>query len=103
MNHDLVFALLRCLTYLWVGATSYSLSQLYKDSYNFAGKNSPIIQSVIKILFCLSVAMLYLSFVALAYVISKTLHNLMISAIPVFMLPLGYLLTKFRKESVRKQ
>ena len=50
MNIFIAGSLIRALAYLWVSLAAFSLAQLYQDGYNFASKESAIINAIIGIL-----------------------------------------------------
>jgi len=103
MNIFIAGSLIRALAYLWVSFTAYSIAQLYCDGYEFAGKDSAIIMAIIKILNQISIIFFVLSIVAASYVLSREVHKWLVLFLPLVVIQLGILLTKFRKESVRKQ
>jgi hypothetical protein len=100
MTFAMIIALLRGVVYLWVAATSFSISQLYRDGYMIAKRESAIISRLISILFWLAVILFYLSISAFAQAFDINAHEVVVAFIPVFILPLGFLLNRFRNESI---
>lgn len=94
---------MRFLMFLWIAATAFSVSQLYGDAYAISKKNSNIIKSLIRILFWISVVFTHLSITALLLVLNPDLHKIAISLMPITILPMGFLITKFRKDSIKRQ
>lgn len=103
MNIFFIGSLIRAVVYLWVGVTALSIADLYSDGYNFAGKDSDIIKALINILKQTFLVFLALSFVAIERAFSTESESILTLLIPIVVLPLGMFLTKFRKESVKKQ
>jgi hypothetical protein len=95
-------AVLRGIGYLWVAATSLSISQLYTDGYAIAKKESAIITRLIGILTWLSVIFFYLSITAFAQAFNIAYHEIIVALLPMVIIPLGYKLNKFRAESIKK-
>jgi hypothetical protein len=89
--------------YLWVGVTALSIADLYSDGYNFAGKDSDIIKALISILKQLFFVFTMLAFVAIERAFESISESILTLFLPIVVLPLGMFLTKFRKESVKKQ
>jgi hypothetical protein len=103
MNIFFVCSLIRAVVYLWVGVTALSIADLYSDGYNFAGKDSDIIKALISILKQLFFVFTMLTFVAIERAFESISESILTLFLPIVVLPLGMFLTKFRKESVKKQ
>jgi hypothetical protein len=103
MNIFFIGSLIRAVVYLWVGVTALSIADLYKDGYNFAGKDSDIIKALISILKQLFFVFTMLAFVAIERAFESSSESILTLFLPIVVLPLGLFLTKFRKESVKKQ
>lgn len=98
-----VWSLMRGLMFMWIAATAYSVSQLYKDGYTIAKKKSRLINALISLLGLVAVTFAYLSITAFAYAFKLDAHQYIVAAMPIFVFPLGIILTKFRHESITKQ
>ena len=103
MNIFFIGSLIRAVVYLWVGVTALSIADLYSDGYNFAGKDSEIIKAIISILKQLFFVFTMLAFVAIERAFLSESESILTLLVPIVVLPLGLFLTKFRKESVKKQ
>lgn len=103
MNIFQWLSLIRALLFMWLASTSYSLSQLYRDSYTLAKRNSPIISALILILSSISIFFVYLAITAIVYSVGSDLHSWLITLMPVVAIPLGIFIEKFRHESISKQ
>lgn len=95
-------AFLRGVIYLWVSLTSFSVYQLYRDGYDIAGKNSPIIVALMKVIFWVSMVFGYYSISSFVQAFDINAHEVFAYFSPIIVLPLGILLTKFRRESVKQ-
>jgi|GEM_PF-3334453 len=96
-------AFVRGVTYLWVAATSFSISQLYRDGYKIAKKESAVITRLIAILAWLPVFFFYMAITAFAQAFNIDYHEIIVIFIPIFAIPIGILLNKFRTESIRRK
>lgn len=97
-----IVALLRGLVQLWVAMTAFSISQLYRDGYAIARRESAIISRLISILFWLSIVFGFFSVASFAQAFDIDSHESIILFAPVLLLPLGVLLNKFRNESIKQ-
>ena len=95
-------ALVRGVTYLWVAATSFSISQLYRDGYKIAKKESAVITRLIAILAWLPVFFFYMAITAFAQAFNTRYHEILTVFVPIFAIPVGILLNRFRRESTRR-
>lgn len=99
-----ISSFLRGIIYLWVAANAFSVAQLYRDGYAVAKRNSRIITALTNILYWIAILFLAMSFAALTVALDlPQLNKFVLSTLPIFAVPMGILLMKFRKESVTQQ
>lgn len=98
-----LLSIIRGIIFIWVGATSYSVAQLYRDAYITAKKDSKIIRALTHILYWNTVMFSMLGMTAFSLALNLDFHRYITAALPLAAIPMGVLLIRFRRESITQQ
>ena len=92
----------RTVMYLWVAIELGNLAFLYLVGYKTV-KTSPIIRSLRVMFSFLSALFFFYSFVPAIFQTNPAVHAIVIQFLPLFIIPVGFAVREFRRESLRKQ
>ena len=92
----------RIIMYLWVAIEFGNLAFLYLVGYKTV-KTSPIIRSLRVMFSFLSALFFFYSFIPALYESNPQIHMVVIQFLPIFLIPVGFAVRRFRDESLRKQ
>lgn len=94
--------LLRTIIYLWIAVEFWNLSYLYWYGYKKT-RGSQIIHSLQIILCILAVFFTFMSFVSVFVIVNQIVRDITIIFLPLILIPLGFAVRKFRRESLTDQ
>lgn len=98
---DVISLILRTVAYLWVGTEAFFLAHLYSYGY-VKYKNTPIICALQRLFMFIGLMFIVLAFLPIIHNLNDSLYNLVVKGglLAIFVIPVGFYLTKFRSESL---
>jgi len=95
------FTLLRTIISLWVAIEFSNVAYIYWYGYK-KYKPTPIIRSLQILFFLVSLYLFFISFIPIILEVDPKLQRDFINLVLIFLVPLGFAVRKFRKESIEK-
>ena len=95
-----ILVIVRTIVYVWVGVEFMSLAYLYYYGYDHL-KPTPVIKALQRLLFWNGIMILFLSFMPIIGALNGGIvYDISRALIILFLLPVGYYVAIFRKESI---
>ena len=96
-------ALIRAFFYLYATVESIFLAYLYWNAYK-KYKTTPIIKAVQVLFLAIGINFFYMTIIGLVGLLNRNdiLYDILISIVPVFLLPLIYAIVNFRRRSTEE-
>ena len=102
MDFSTLTAILRTVIYVWVGIEFANLAYLYWYGYEKL-KPTPIISALQIMCTMLSVIFFVMAFLPVILELDTNVHKTAVGLLPIILIPLGFIVRKFRSESLHKQ